>query len=66
MEILVTQRQVYGVPAFYPVNEAAKTLAAIARTTTLRPADLALAIKLGHTVREAFEPADLSLDGLTR
>lgn len=33
-------RHVYGSPTLYPVNEAAQTLADIAGTVTLRPADL--------------------------
>ena len=52
MNILVRSKSVYGTTKFYPMNEAARHLAAIANTITLLPSTLALAERLGHTVEE--------------
>ena len=50
MEIQVTVRQVYGVPTIYPANDAARVLARIAGTTTLKMTTLDLARELGMRV----------------
>lgn len=55
MEIEVTVRNVYGNELIYPVNDAAKTLAEIAGTKTLKPDTLSLARKLGHMVVEVSQ-----------
>lgn len=52
MVIEIETKSVYGTVKFYPANEAAKTLAAIAGKTTLTVRDIQLARKLGHTVEE--------------
>jgi hypothetical protein len=48
--IRIEYRNVYGVQKIYPANSAAECLAAIAGTTTLSPADLRLAQRLGHAI----------------
>jgi hypothetical protein len=50
MIIIVESRIVYGVPKTYPVNHAAKTLAALTGKKTLDRRDLELAKDLGHTI----------------
>lgn len=52
MDILIQSRSVYGVTKFYPMNEAARALAAIAGTVTLSESVLKYAEALGHAVRE--------------
>lgn len=43
MRIEIEFRTVYGVRQIYPVNDKAKAIARIARTTTLRTSDLMIA-----------------------
>lgn len=49
--ILVQQRNNYGAPAIYPMNEQAKLLAQIAGTKTLTHAALQAAQRMGFTVQ---------------
>jgi len=50
MNVTVALRQVYGRDTFYPINEAARTFAAIAGTTTLTEGVLARIRSLWLTV----------------
>lgn len=50
MKIIVTIREVYGVPKAYPVCEQAKLFARIANTETLTGKTLGLIAKLGYDV----------------
>jgi hypothetical protein len=50
MLIEVTTNSAYGTERIYPANDAARTLAKIAGTTTLSLATLEHAVKLGHTL----------------
>lgn len=56
MKIEVSVRLVYGKPLIYPVNEAAKVLASIAKVKSLSLSDLANARLLGFEVVEVFLP----------
>lgn len=56
MRLEVEVRAVYGQPKIYPVNEAARDLAALAGTETLTAKTLELAKRLGHTVHEVVKP----------
>ena len=49
MEAIVQIKNVFGNKTVYPVNEAAKTLAAIAGTKTLTTETIELAKQLGFT-----------------
>lgn len=49
-------RSVYGNRLIYPANEAARTLALIARTRTLSPQVIEQAKSLGFEVCEVFTP----------
>jgi hypothetical protein len=49
MLIEVTTRSAYGQERIYPVNDAAKLLAKLTRTTTLSLDQLTIAAQLGHT-----------------
>jgi len=50
MKIIITIREVYGVPKAYPVCEQAKLFARIAGTATLTSQVLALVARLGYEV----------------
>ena len=49
-EIQVERRSVYGVTKYYPVNNKAKLLARVAKTTTLTPEVLKCAQSLGFVL----------------
>ena len=49
-EIQVERRSVYGVTKYYPVNDKAKLLARVAKTTTLTPEVLKCAQSLGFVL----------------
>lgn len=48
--IKVERRNVYGVTKYYPVNDKAKLLARVAKTTTLTPEVLKCAQSLGFVL----------------
>jgi hypothetical protein len=50
MKIIISIREVYGVPKAYPVCDQAKVFARIAGTETLTSKTLALIAKLGYEV----------------
>lgn len=52
----VSVRSVYGAPAIYPANEAAKVFAEIANTKTLQFKTLASAKKLGYRIEQVPDP----------
>lgn len=60
--IEVEVRNVYGRPAIYPLNEAARLAAEMKGTKTLTQNDLRILAKLGHRIRE-LTPAKLDSTG---
>lgn len=57
MQVTVQIKSIYGVRQAYPVNEAAKTFAAIAGTKTLTAQDLRRIQSLGFEIVQRTEPA---------
>lgn len=56
MRIEVEVRSVYGRPAIYPANEAAKIAAELVGAKTLQQRHIALLVKMGHEVVEVASP----------
>lgn len=55
--ITVQVKHVYGTPTAYPMCEASKLFAAIAKTKTLTAADLHRIKKLGYQINQQAAPA---------
>lgn len=55
--ITVEVKHVYGVPTAYPVDQAAKVFASIAKTKTLTAADLHRIKSLGFSIVQQTAPA---------
>ena len=59
--IAITVRSVYGVDKYYPSNDQAKKLAAIAGTTTLTGPTLRMAEDMGFRLRRITPDRDAAL-----